>query len=42
MYDFAAFIVVTSAYGGSIPFSECVYTVEGYGEEVYYPTWVAA
>jgi hypothetical protein len=42
MYEFSPFMVAASAYGRSRPLYGDVYTGGGYGEEVYYPIWVAA
>jgi hypothetical protein len=34
-------MVIASAFGGSRPIYGGVYTVGGYDEEVYSPTWIA-
>jgi hypothetical protein len=39
---FAPLMVVSSVYGEPRSIDGCVYTVEGHGERVYYPTWVEA
>jgi hypothetical protein len=42
LYGFAPFMVVASTFGGSRSLYGSVYTVRGYVEGLYYPTWMAA
>jgi hypothetical protein len=42
VYGFASFIVVAAAVEEPRPIYGIVYTVGGYGEEIFYSTWVDA
>jgi hypothetical protein len=42
VYNFASFMVASSALGGSRPLYRGVYTIGEHGHGVYIPTWVAA
>jgi uncharacterized membrane protein len=42
MYGYALFMIFAAAFGGPIPLYGGIYTIEEYGQGVYYPTWVAA
>jgi hypothetical protein len=42
LYVFVPFMVLATPYGGSRSLYGGVYMIRGCGEEVYYPTWVAA
>jgi hypothetical protein len=40
MYSYSPFVVTSSASGEPIPVYGGLYTVGGYGEEYFFPTWV--
>ena len=42
MYMYSSFVVTSSAGGDPIPIYGGLYTVGGYGEEYFFPTWMAA
>jgi hypothetical protein len=42
MYRYSPFMVTSSAGGESRPIYGGLYTVGGYGEGYFFPTWVAA
>ena len=42
MYGDASFMVLSTMIGESRHIYGGVYTIEGYGEGYFYPTWVAA
>jgi hypothetical protein len=42
MYGYASFMVTASALGGLRPLYGGIYTIEEFGQGIYYPTWVAA
>jgi hypothetical protein len=42
VHHFGPFMVISSAHRESQPLYEGVYVVRGYGERLYYLTWVAA
>jgi hypothetical protein len=41
MYKYSLFMVTSSADVASRPIYEDLYTVEGYNEGYFFPTWVA-
>jgi hypothetical protein len=42
MYQYASFVITSSAVGESLPIYGDLYTIGGYGEEYFFSTWVAA
>nr|XP_051203681.1 uncharacterized protein LOC127317199 [Lolium perenne] len=42
MYGDSSFVVASSAYGEPRPIYRGLYTIGGYGEGYFFPTWVAA